>query len=315
MKLIKIAAIGCPSDYQHGLLVAVLKSLAYHVEWVKPIAADLVIFGSFINPEKRKRWIPKIIRPYTLAAQEKIYDYFSLRKYKPITLFHTAENLRHNHLPADYSISFDLVVKDSHHYRLPYWMEMIDWSHEGITGNLNPRYGELLSIKKLTQPLGNNFLRRNNEAVIFSSHIREPRLSLIKSIESFIKLRKYGAIFDETIKNHHLSNFLKKDILLNFSYNLCPENGLYPGYVTEKIPEAFHSGCLPITWIDDNVRCDFNPNAFINLAPETWNNFEQIKKILSSVENLENFSDQALLESEPTISNFVFFLKKILENK
>ena len=56
---------------------------------------------------------------------------------------------------------------------------------------------------------------------------------------------------------------------------MCPENGLYPGYYTEKIPEAFYSGCLPITWADENIVADFNSRAFLNLEPlfknlSTW---------------------------------------------
>jgi len=44
---------------------------------------------------------------------------------------------------------------------------------------------------------------------------------------------------------------------------------MYPGYCTEKIPEAFMADCLPITWADSNVAVDFNPDAMVNLAPMT----------------------------------------------
>ena len=40
---------------------------------------------------------------------------------------------------ADYAISYDLAIPSQRHFRLPYWMEMIVCSHEGIAGNTNPR--------------------------------------------------------------------------------------------------------------------------------------------------------------------------------
>ena len=80
------------------------------------------------------------------------------------------------------------------------------------------------------------------------------------------------------------SDFRKSDILQQYAFNLCPENGLYPGYATEKIPEAFAAGCLPIAYVDESVCVDFNPKAFVNLQPMIDN---QVVKVLSAKESLE----------------------------
>ena len=99
-----------------------------------------------------------------------------------------------------------------------------------------------------------------------------------------------------------------------FAFNLCPENGMYPGYYTEKIPEAFFADCLPITWTDENVKVDFNPNAFINLAPMSWCNFAPLKEIIQSPQILDGFASQALLLKSPSILPFRDFVKRILED-
>jgi hypothetical protein len=214
---------------------------------------------------------------------------------------------------ADYAISFDLSVRNSKHFRMPYWMEMVDWSHEGVHGNQNPRFGQLLSIARMMQPLGNEFLKRPRRAAIFSSHLREPRATLFGAVESIILVEGFGPHFNKSILYHQNSGFNKIDVLQNFAFNLCPENGLYPGYYTEKIPEAFVAGCLPITWTDTNVCADFNPKAFVNLEPMSWQNFAQLPDILNSPIQLEAYAEQPLLLKAPSIEPMKDFLGEVVK--
>lgn len=315
MKTIRIATLGTPHDYQTSLIPIAINSLGYKVDWVTPTKADLIILGPFLDTEKKKyRWCPKPLRPLTSSVDNSLQKLLNTRKIEPLTLFHTQENVRYDQVKADYSISFDLGVQSDKHLRFPYWMEMLDWSHEGIIGNTNPRYGELIKITTLMSPLGNQFLARGNSCAMLSSHLREPRGSLYSAIENTIPIQGFGAHFDKSIKDHHSSGFLKKDILKKFSFNLCPENGLYPGYYTEKIPEAFNSGCLPITWADENIDADFNPQAFLNLLPSFKNNFQDLKDILHSKVEMESYQSQPLLIQKPTIDSLNIFLRNILKS-
>ena len=310
MKNIRIATLGTPHDYQSSLLPIVIGSLGYEIDWVAPTKADLVILGPFQDSSKKKyRWCPKPLRHLASSMDQSLNELLKTRKYQPLTLFHTQENVRHDHLKADYSISFDLGVESDKHFRLPYWMEMLDWSHEGITSNTNPRYGELIKISTLMSPLGGRFLSRGGSCVLLSSHLREPRGSLYKALEKIIPIQGHGAHFDQSIRSHHASGFFKKDLLEKFSFNLCPENGLYPGYYTEKIPEAFNSGCLPITWADNNLRFDFNPNALINLLDFASQGYDSVSSILLNSNVLEQFEEEALLTTQPSLEGLVKFIK------
>ena len=315
MKTIRIATLGTPHDYQTSLIPIVIDSLGYEIDWVTPTKADLIILGPFLDTQKKKYgWCPKPLRPLASSVDNSLQKLLNTRKIQPLTLFHTQENVRYDKIKADYSISFDLGVQLDKHLRFPYWMEMLDWSHEGITGNTNPRYGELIKISTLMSPLGNQFIARGNSCAMLSSHLREPRGSLYRAIEAIVPIQGFGAHFDKSIKDHHSSGFLKKDILKKFSFNLCPENGLYPGYYTEKIPEAFNSGCLPITWADENIDADFNPQAFLNLLPSFKNNFRNLKDILHSKVEMENYQSQPLLIQKPTIESLNIFLRNILKS-
>lgn len=313
-KILRIATIGSASDFQSSLLPSVIRSAGIELQWVEPVHSDVLIIGSFYQQLKRYRWIPKILRPASSENDDFLWQYLRGRRLRPITIFLTGENIRHNTYPTDYSISFDLAVNDPKHFRLPYWMEMIDWSHEGIRGNTNPRFGQLLSLNRLCEPLGTTFLAKPQKAALFASHLREPRKTLLTALKQQMEVTEFGRHFNPSIKNHHQSGFKKLGVLRQFGFNLCPENGMYPGYYTEKIPEAFFADCLPITWADSNISVDFNPNALINLAPMMASNFSELREMLNSKNQLCQFSEQPLLLQKPSLHSFSQFTLGIIKN-
>jgi hypothetical protein len=308
MKTLRIAAIGQADDYTQSLIPLIIKSMGCRIRWSNLRQADIIIFGPFFEKKVEYRWAPKPIRSYI----KNLISRFNSEN-RPLTIFQTGENKRHDFLPSDYSISFDLNVKAENHIRLPYWMEMIDWKHEGIHGNTNPRYGELLDLGRLRAPLGASFLSKPKDAVMFSSHLFEPRKTLIEALQRHINVTGYGRAFDASVAHHLSSNFTKAQILSNFSYNFCPENSLYPGYYTEKIPEAFASGALPITWADPNVCVDFNEKAFINLIGHHKNDFEELGFLLTR-KQLKQYTDQPLITHEPTLDPIKKFAQRFLSD-
>lgn len=314
LKPIKIATLGVAKDFRESLIPAVIRHLGYLPTWGTPANCDLLIYGPFFEVRKRKNWVPKPLRPILGQWIDQSSPKKRTRKNRPLSLFITGENIRHDFQDCDFSISFDLGISSNSHLRMPYWMEMTDWSHEGVTGNTNPRFGKLLNIDRLMQPLGRSFLQRPQKAAIFASHLREPRGSLLQVVKKQIYVVEFGKSFNPEIKNHLESGLIKFDELQKFAFNLCPENGMHPGYYTEKIPEAFMAGCLPITWADDNVKADFNPKAFINLAPMALNHFSELGEILHSKDMLASYADQPLLINRPSIEPLKQFIKPILES-
>jgi hypothetical protein len=106
---------------------------------------------------------------------------------------------------------------------------------------------------------------------------------------------------------------IKYDELQHFAFNLCPENGMHPGYYTEKIPEAFMAGCLPITWVDESVQADFNPKAFINLAPMAINHFAQLEEILHTRSILASYAEQPLILQRPSLVSLKNYLRDVVQ--
>jgi len=309
MKPIRICLLGTQHDYANGLLPLIARDMGYSIAWTKPATADLLIYGAFFKPQtKPYRWLPRPLRSSALSIEKQLRN----RKEQPLTLFHTCESLRHDTFKNDFSISFDLGVQNPKHLRLPYWMELVDWSHEGIVGNTNTRYGELLSLKRMGQALGDDFLKRPKVASLITSHLLEPRRALAMATQNAIPIEGYGPYFDASIKNHHQSHFFKKEVIKKFAFNLCPENSLYPGYYTEKIPESFQSGALPLGWTDSNVCADFNPKAFINLEPMAYLDYTPLTELLNSESYLRQFCDQPLLLKMPTLDPAKQFITEVL---
>ena len=308
-KRIRVTALGVPHDYKSSLIPLLIHTAGYTIEWTVVSKCDLLILGPFVaKPAKRHRWFPKAIRP----ALNRLENYFTQRRQRPLSLFQTAENIRHDEVIADYSISYDLGVNKKNHFRFPYWMEFIDWAHEGVAGNANPRFGALLQIARLMSPLGGEFLKKPRRAALFSSHLREPRRLLFEKLADVMEVEGFGPYFDSSISNHHNSKFSKNDILKTFAFNLCPENGIYPGYFTEKIPEAFAANSLPITWADSNVIADFNSESFINMQPHAWQDFAPVLDLVNDEKQLQRFADEPLMRKEPTLANVKRYLAEIL---
>ena len=314
MTVIRVSTLGVPSDYKTSLIPTVCRSLGFQIQWVKPKKCDLMIIGPFHNLGKKKlAWCPKPLRKFIPTVNANLQSAFSSRASAPLTIFQTGENIRHDFVYNDFSITFDLGISNPHHFRMPYWMEMVDWSEEGVTGNQNPRFGRLLNLEHLCAPLGEEFMNRPQKAVIFASHLREPRGTLLKAVKKQIEVVEFGRSFNPQIKNHSESGLIKFNELQHFAFNLCPENGMYPGYYTEKIPEAFMAGCLPISWADENVKVDFNPLAFINLASMSENNFSDLGEILHSRNILASYAEQPLLLHKPSLQALKNYLRDIIK--
>jgi len=310
-KTIKLATQGVSRDFQASLFPAIVRSLGYEPVWSNVSTSDLMIVGPFLIEKKSFNWVPKPLRPFVFNAKNGIENNQSKRN-KPPKIFITGENVRHDFQNCDFAISFDLGISSPHHFRMPYWMEVVDWSQEGVVGNINPRYGRLLNLERLMQPLGNEFLSRPQKAAIFASHLREPRRTLLNALKKQVEVIEYGRSFNQNVKNHLESGIIKYEELRKIAFNLCPENGMYPGYYTEKIPEAFMAGCLPISWADENVRVDFNPKAFINLAPMYLNNFAELEELLQSKKLLKEYTEQPLLSAKLSIEPLRNFVKNII---
>lgn len=60
----------------------------------------------------------------------------------------------------------------------------------------------------------------------------------------------------------------KLQFLRTMKCNIAFENGAYPGYVTEKILDAFYAGVLPVYWGSSKIARDFNTKCFYHVETD-----------------------------------------------
>lgn len=298
----------------------------------KPRDADLIFVGSSFIMDQDHPSVSMHSKLFRHALRKMSYknlipSNFELdfylgtlgRRFKPIKIFYTRENLPHNTIDCDYSITNDIAADNPNHLRIPNWKDHIDWSENNSVDKLHyseqigKRFGSLLKISELMKPQGSDFIFKNRNMSLITSHLREPRRSMYLKFSSHFKVDGYGPFFDKRIKHHNKSNFTKKEIMSDYAFNLCPENTLYPGFYTEKVPESFIAKSLPITWADHNINYDFNEKAFINLINYQFNNYEDIIELLKQDSFLKKFTHEPLLLKSINLEKETIFIEKILK--
>ena len=323
MKKIKIASLwNATVNLKTSLIINLIKVISNRdVEFVDVKNCDILIFGpyeqqSVISITKR-RLVNKILKNQKLRNNYPNLDIYLLkRNYNPIKIFLSFENYKFPEVKYDFAITSCMGIVDEKHLRLPLWKEIIDWSNDGVEREVDAfakRYDGYYNIDELIKPNKISFMNKKREMCMITSHLNEPRNSIFKKFSQRFKVDGYGPYFNKNIKDHYSNPIIKIDILKNYAFNLCPENSLYPGYYTEKIPEAFLGGCLPISWADQNIKYDFNTNSFINLLDYTNNNYDEIIEQLNDDLFLKKFTNEPLLLKKPNLENEIKFVKKIID--
>lgn len=152
--------------------------------------------------------------------------------YDCVKIFFTGENVRMDFNVADYGIDFDYMDFGDRHLHLP----LFALGEQNLKRKLNKR-------EKFCAYLVTNGGNRGNPL------LRErffDKLSAYKEVDSGGRHRNNIGYF---VKDKH-------QWLENYKFNLCFENSSYPGYLTEKLFDAYNAGCVPIYWGDTSLRVE-----------------------------------------------------------
>jgi hypothetical protein len=318
MKKLKISTLWC-GDFSQSVIMFLIKKISNKtIEFVHPSKCDILFIGCYELFSIKRKFLNYFQNKFKFLENffPNIELYLLNRKIKPLRIYYSQENVGFPKIKYDFSITFHHNVFDKSHLRFPLWKELINWSHLDINRNANnfiKRFDDFYQIKDLMEPQGDEFIKKNKKICIFTSHFNEPRKSLYYFLSQRFTIDGYGLYFDKKIKHHNLSSFSKKNILKNYAFNLCPENSLYPGYYTEKVPEAFLSKALPLTWSDSSIKFDFNNKSFINLLDYSKDNFKEIMELLNDDIFLQKFTKEPLLLTKPNLDNEYKFIEQLLD--
>ena len=321
MKDLKVSYIWGHNNFKELLIPKIITNyFNFNIIWTDPSDCDLLLIG----PYKKFGKILKKIYSKSNFLSGDVFNNLERRVFfrinKPITLFYCRENERSSFEKTDYSIGSDFNYEKNENYlRIPIWKDYCDWSDFGIANSplktLNAiRFGEHYSIKAMLEPISNKFIPEEKNLCCFFSNLNFIRNQYVEMIKKYFKIDGYGSAFDQNILGHNQSNFKKKDIMKNYLINFCPENELYPGWYTEKVPDAFLAGNIALTWADQNIRTDFNKKSFINLNDYRIDELDILFKELKSNDFISKFYKEPLLLDPINIDREIVFCKKILSN-
>ena len=300
--LFRIGYIGAnrsPGDnLENDLLCRIIKKVSGRdigvVERAKD--ADLILIYPYITANKifLIKWIFAVLvkKIFNLKDCATLFRWMVGVKKTPI-LFVCHENLDR---PYWWKMFGNFLVKadiprltfwprhiDPRGCRFPYWYNYVDWQNYP-RDSIYSRFGRLYKISELMAPLNSDGIRKS-AAVLISSHLDHPRKALVAAVERDVKVEVYGAagaIFSGP----------KLGIMKKYRYAFCAENSVGYGYDTEKIPEAWVAGCIPLA-VYLNPFSDFNPAA-----------------LRTSKCDLSAPSNEALLEKEPSLDGVEAYVKK-----
>lgn len=159
-------------------------------------------------------------------------------EYECVKIFYTGENVRVDWNFMDYGMGFDYTDFGEQYLHLPLHF-FCDYDFE--CRNLNARTKFCAYIVRHS---GANEWGK-------SGGLRDrffDKLSAYKRVDS-------GGGWRNNI-GHSVEN--KHKWIQGYKFNICFENSSYPGYLTEKLFDAYNAGCIPIYWGDTSLRVGFD---------------------------------------------------------
>lgn len=183
-------------------------------------------------------------------------DHHGEAKADAIKIMFTGENFCPDFNTCDYALSFEYLDYGDRHLRFPLYLTYPD------IDKLEARPKLIISDIE-SKPNFCNFIYSNSKAAperdLFFLELNKklPVLSAGKHLQNTDDLREREKISD--------GNNIKRDYMRDFRFSMSFENSEHPGYVTEKIVDAFVTRTIPIYWGDPRIADEFNPKSFIDV--------------------------------------------------
>jgi len=124
----------------------------------------------------------------------------------------------------------------------------------------------------------------------FLSNPEPTRLRAIEELKKFGEVEVFGPYAGRPVKN-------KYELAKNYKFCLGFENDLFPGYLTEKLLDAYTCGTVPLYWGDLGRESHINRSSYINAA-----DFASIEEFASYVGHLDA-RDYDQIFSEPLMNS------------
>jgi len=163
-------------------------------------------------------------------------------RYRCTRIFYTGENKRPNFAQCDYAFSFDFPVTERN-FRMPLYALY--------------RTAPLCLPKDADQLLA---AKTGFCSFVYSNARAQERIQFMEKLSRYKKVDSGGKLLNNI--GYRVAD--KVEFMRAYKFSIAFENSSWPGYTTEKLPEALVANTVPIYWGSPLVERDFNPAAFVN---------------------------------------------------
>jgi len=175
------------------------------------------------------------------------------------------------------------------HY-LPLWVLNFDHFGKGVAHGFT---SALTTQDELLLPRKFKKMRKDKFCCAFLGNPTSFRVGILKNLGDIEPVGLYGSAFGNKVSDKSL---VSSDYRFSFAF----ENNLYPGYITEKLLEAYLTNTVPLYWGIDSSRY-FNQDAFINFSE-----YKSLEEFLNTVRDLNSDEDRYVETYEQPLLNRKF---------
>jgi hypothetical protein len=222
-------------------------------------------------------------------------------------IFFTGENERPPQGRWDAYLSFDVHSYEGRNSYLPLW-----WitSSDILVPTISPYLGRPITLDQMMSSRKATYQSCDKFCAAFIGKAYPFRMQSIAALSKVGKVDVFGAIARNTRQTRADEKF---EVSQRYKFVFAFENDYFPGYVTEKLPEAWATGAVPLYWGCD-VTNSLNASAFLNAAAfATLEEFvEEVDRVASSEELWTSIASQPLIVQKPSIGKVLENLRRIL---
>ena len=184
-------------------------------------------------------------------------------------------------------------IEHENYIRLPLWIFYFDYINLN-KDNIFKKVTEINKTKHTKTKFASLIATWGGE-----DNLREAMYNRISKIDKVDCPSKF-LHNDNSLKNEFNDN--KLEYLKQFKFNICPENVIEDGYITEKLFDAFKTGCIPIWNGDKNIE----PNVINKDSILYWEKDSDNRELLKEIERLHR--------DETYYNNFISQPRLIVDN-
>ncbi|MDP2013618.1 MAG: glycosyltransferase family 10, partial [Actinomycetota bacterium] len=230
-----------------------------------------------------------------------------------VSVWFTGENFRPPPPSAgwDLTLSFDPDSELMGNLYFPQWWMLLPELLAPMRVERSPenRLGREVTIKELMAPRIGNASQRPGFACAIINNGEHQRLSAISALETIGPVDVFGSFSGRVVST-------KDEVLRNYRFCICFENDVHPGYVTEKVFDAWAGGCIPI-WNGWDSQGYVNESAVLNLAQHASIDklVEAVGELNADSQEIDRMASQAILKKSPSLIRVRARLGEILRER